>query len=236
MGDLVSFYEQQMKKDTYSPINDILLLDRIIRSSCPEANGTFFFADETDDVNRFMQKLADSLKDFERKPWFDAGHSNNPIEKLKLLGNGNWLMNTIELKIHGIWLYSWDNAYADVILIELEDPKPYIINGEEHSAVAYINGKEIVELDKIDAGYIRISGTPVAVSDLDIETRLQWCKNPLDKNMYMFIGSTSLSTMQLESVSIRWKLGNKHLGKEELEDLWKRFWRKMPNELLDKWF
>ena len=102
MGDMVLFFYQQLKQDIdYSPVNDILLFDGIIRSSCPEAYLTFFFANKAEDIKRFMQKLADNLKEFEEKPWFDTGYSNSQIDSIKLLDNGDWLLNGVEIRIHG---------------------------------------------------------------------------------------------------------------------------------------
>ena len=237
MGDMVSFSKQQIAKDTvYSPVDDILLFDKIIRSSCPEAYLGFFFANDAEDIKRFMQNLASNLKVFEKKPWFDTGLSNSQIDSIKLLNNGNWLLNSNELKIHGIWFRSWYNAYADVVILELEEPDPYIIEGKEYSVVACINNQEIIDMDKVNSGYVRINGEPVSVGSLNVEIRSQWSKVLHGNNMHMFIGSKYHSTMQWELSSLRLRLFDKHLEESEITGLWDQFWNIMPNELLRCWF
>ena len=103
--------------------------------------------------------------------WFNTGWSNNNIKQLKKLENGNYLINNNEINISKIWLSFHNSYYEDILLIELGEVKPYKIKGKDYSEIAILDNKDIVSLEDIASGWIRVNDKVKKVSDLKVEIR-----------------------------------------------------------------
>lgn len=80
-------------------------------------------------------------------------------------------MGSRQLNIRRIWGLLTDDVYDDILLLEIDESLPYVIEDEKHHSVAVIENEHIVPHDAIASGYVRYKGKVKKVSDLDIQER-----------------------------------------------------------------
>ncbi|HAK42168.1 MAG TPA: hypothetical protein DCM59_04940 [Clostridium sp.] len=109
----------------------MFLLSDAIRASESEAYRKIKCVED----NTTLKKLICNLKskDFKNNSlWFNAGDVNNDITRLAYLEENKILLNQRELFIEKVYLYSNDNLYDDLIILQAKTDKiEYCnINGE----------------------------------------------------------------------------------------------------------
>lgn len=140
----------------------------------------------TKDV-RYISDLIEKLNviKFNRPLEYNTGDSNNQILSFYELDNGNFTLNGREIIINGVWALVGDSHYNDILILEVENPKPYVIDGEECRAIAIINNEVIVSYDKVKSGYYRFpDGHVEDRNSLNIEERFIYD----DTEKYIAIG------------------------------------------------
>lgn len=167
-----------------NPFDDMYQLSRIVRSTIPELYNHVGFTEDSKEISELIRKLntCKTNRPFE----FNTGISNNTISIFEELENGNYLLNSREIRIVRIWGIVTDSAYDDLLILVVSEPEPYTIDGEKYYGVAVINNEDIIPVDKIPAGYIRYRGEVCSVSDLKIQERYIY---PNEKEKYFTIGA-----------------------------------------------
>ena len=109
---------------------------------------------------------------YNRELEFNTGTGNNTISSIIRLENNEFLMGPRQINIRSIWGLFTSDVYDDILLLEIEDSSPYIIEGNEYYAVAVIENEDIVPYDAIASGYVRYKGKVHDISDLNIQERI----------------------------------------------------------------
>ena len=170
-----------IKKDIY---RDMKLLSEAILSVIPEAWNKFYCCKDKKQIDEIINNF--SCLQTDELLWFNTGYGNNEIKRLESLDNGNYLLNEHELKIISLWLCFDNSLFNDIIIIEVESPKPYEVEGEKCPSVTIVNGCAIRNSSTVDSGFIRINGKVKKVEDLNIEYRDIW---NLKSGRYIAIGT-----------------------------------------------
>lgn len=102
---------------------------------------------------------------------FSTGIANDSIGSIIKIENDDFLMDFRQLNIRAIWGLLTDDLYDDILLLEIGESSPYIIEGNEYYSVAVIDGKHIIPYKQVESGYVRYNGKVQNVSDLDIQER-----------------------------------------------------------------
>ena len=102
---------------------------------------------------------------------FNTGIGNNPVSSIIKLENDEFLMGTRQLNIRSVWGLLTDDIYDDILLLEVDNSQPYIIEDKEYYTVAVIENEDIVPYERITSGYIRYKGKVYNSSDLNIQER-----------------------------------------------------------------
>lgn len=164
------FYDREKnKKKELDPFEDMHEFHRAIVSIVPEFhNQAHVITDK-----KIMCELFSSIfsKKYNRSIEFNTGKGNNAVSSIIKLENDDFLMGTRQLNIQRIWGLLSDDVYDDILLLEIDESSPYVIEGKEYSSVVVIENKEIVPYEKISSGYIRYENKVQKVSDLNIQER-----------------------------------------------------------------
>ena len=67
-------------------------------------------------------------------------------------------MDYWEINISKVWGFLADNAYDDILLLEVDNTTPYTVDGKECYSVALVENKDIVSTSEIASGHIRYQG------------------------------------------------------------------------------
>lgn len=173
------------KKRKADPFDEMFLLSDAIRASEPEAYRKIKCVED----NTTLKKLICNLKskDFKNNSlWFNAGDANNDITRLAYLEENKILLNQRELFIEKVYLYSNDNLYDDLIILQAKTDKIeyYNINGEQSSHITIIDDIYHVKPESTESGYVKINGEVVRVSEVKQDYRDRY-----NTIRYFFIGT-----------------------------------------------
>lgn len=102
---------------------------------------------------------------------FNTGKGNNSVSSIIRLDNNDFLMGQRQLNIKSVWGLLTDDLYDDILLLEISESSPYIINGNKYYTVAVIENEDILPYDAISSGYVRYKGKVYNISDLNIQER-----------------------------------------------------------------
>lgn len=210
-----------------NPFDDMYIFSDIVRSTIPEFYGTIGYTENKDYIRCLVKKInsAQSKRKFE----YSTGTSSNTIEMFKEIENGDYLLNWRQITICGIWGSFSSNIYDDVLIFKLENPKPYIINGEEHYGIAVINSEEIVPVGYIESGYIRYKDEVYDTSDLNIEERYIY---DYDKDKYLIMGAFHQCSILMENDKYIKELQRyDQLDKEKIKSLKSKIREKKANDV-----
>lgn len=177
-------YEWKSNDNEINPFDDMAILSRIARSTVPEFFGKGAYTENLEEIRSLVEKIsmAKTNKDFE----YNTGNINNSISIFSILENGHFLLNQREIIIKRVWGLFGNSVYNDLLILETQNPDPYIIKSEKHYAVAVINQEEIVPIDNITSGYVRYKGKVVNTNELDIQERYI---ETIIEDKYFFIGA-----------------------------------------------
>ena len=85
--------------------------------------------------------------------------------------NDDFLMEERQLNIQRIWRLLSNNIYDDILLLEIDESTPYVIEDKEYLSVVVIENEDIVPYEAIESGYVRYKGKVQKISDLNIQER-----------------------------------------------------------------
>lgn len=206
-------YEWKSNDNEINPFDDMTILSRIARSTVPEFFGKGAYTENLEEIRSLVEKIsmAKTNKDFE----YNTGNINNSISIFSILENGHFLLNQREIIIKRVWGLFGNSVYNDLLILETQNPAPYIIKSEEHYAVAVINQEEIVPIDNITSGYVRYKGKVVNTNELDIQERYI---ETIIEDKYFFIGAFHQCSML--SVNDKYLEKFQELDNITLEDLY----------------
>ena len=168
--EIIDFYKHEKNQvKEINPFDDMYKFQKAILSVVPEFyNKAFAITDKS-----LMCELFNSIfsEKYNQPIQFNTGEARNSISSIYKLDNNDFLMGTRQLNIRRIWGLITDNIYDDIILMEIDESLPYIIEDEEYQVVAVINNEDIVPYEKISSGFIRYKGEVQKVSDLNVQER-----------------------------------------------------------------
>lgn len=202
-----------------NPFDDFEIINDAMRSSSPDCHLRFYHMVDQKEIIRFVSKIQTILPRLKCPFYFSNGWENNEISSIKMMDNGNLVLNGFEYIVHGIWLYASDNLFDDMIIMDIENHPDYIINGETTISKLIVDGKEYPGR-YYDAGYLPIGDDVVPVCDLDFEYiqvgQLQY-RNVLIGSFY--------SSFLHESIDpyTKKELGNVSLTKEHVMNFYYKY-------------
>lgn len=160
----------------------MFLLNDAIRAT--ESYSKIKFIEDNSILNDLITNI--KSKDFKIELWFNTGDSNTDITRLEYLNQNKILLNQRELSVKKLWLYSNDNLYDDLIIIEAKtkDIEYYKIEGQDSSHVTIINGKYFVKPEIVESGYVRIDVKVVKRSKVKCDYGDRY-----NETRYYFIGT-----------------------------------------------
>ena len=170
VDEIIQFFNNERNKTKeLDPFEDMYEFHSAVLSVVPEFyNHAFAITDK--DV---MCELFDSIfsKKYNQSLEFNTGIGNNSVSSIIKLENDDFLMGPRQLNIRSIWGLLTDDVYDDILLLEIDKSLPYVIDGQEHSAVAVVEKEDILPYNAISSGYVRYKGKVHKISDLNIQER-----------------------------------------------------------------
>ncbi|OFD71172.1 MULTISPECIES: protein kinase domain-containing protein [Bacillus cereus group] len=163
------------------PFEEMYLFNEVINATCPSISRGLQFVEEEKYIKRLVENI--NNRNFKLKLWFNTGKGNCDFSKIKYLGDKKILLDYMEIKIKGIWLYT-GSVYDDLIMLETEENEPFVIDGEETYNALIIDNKHIVHGYHRDSGYIEIEDEVYDLSELDVELH-----DRSNSYKYYFIGT-----------------------------------------------
>lgn len=170
IDEIIQFYNNEKSKEkVINPFDDMFVFHSAVLRVIPEVYNHAFAITDKD----IMCELFNSIfgEKYNRSLEFNTGIGNNKISSIIRLDNNEFLMGSRQINIRSIWGLFTSDIYDDILLIEVEDSSPYIIEGSEYCSVAVIENDEIVPYDAILSGYVRYKGKVHEVSELNIQER-----------------------------------------------------------------
>lgn len=170
IGEIIQFYKKEKSKTKeLDPFEDMYVFHSAILSVIPEFYNHAFVITDKDVMcelfnSIFAGKYNQSLE-------FNTGKGNNSVSSIIKLENNEFLMGTRQLNIRSIWGLLTDDIYDDILLLEIDESLPYVIEDQKHYLVAVIENEQIVPYEAISSGYVRYKGKVHKVSDLNIQER-----------------------------------------------------------------
>lgn len=163
------YYNEKNKEKTCDPFEDMRVFHCAILSVVPEFFKCAFEITDKDTMcglfnSIFSHKYNQSIE-------FSTGIANGSIGSIIKIENDDFLMDFRQLNIRAIWGLLTDDLYDDILLLEIGESSPYIIEGNECYSVGVIDGKHIIPYKQVESGYVRYNGKVQNVSDLDIQVR-----------------------------------------------------------------
>lgn len=170
IDEIIQFYENEKNKTKdLDPFEDMYAFHRAILSVVPEFYNHAFAITDKDVMCELFDRIF--AGEYNQSLEFNTGIGNNPVSSIIKLENNDFLMGTRQLNIRSIWGLLTDDIYDDILLLEIDDSLPYVINGNEYHTVAVIEDADILPYDAISSGYVRYKGKVHKISDLKIQER-----------------------------------------------------------------
>lgn len=170
INEIIQFYKKEISKtEELDPFVDMYEFHDAVLSVVPEFyHHAFAITDKDVMCELFNSIFADK---YNRSLVFNTGKGNNSVSSIIRLENNDFLMGSRQLNIRSIWGLLTDDIYDDILLLEIDESLPYVIEDKEHHLVAVINDEHIVPYDAISSGYVRYKGKVHKISDLNIQER-----------------------------------------------------------------
>ena len=160
---------EKNKEKELDPFEDMYEFHRAILSVVPEFyNNAYAISDKTVMCELFNQIFSSK---YNMPIEFNTGIGNNSVYSIIKLENDDFLMDSRQLNIQRIWGLLTDDVYDDILLLEIGESLPYVIEDKEHYLIEVIENEYIVPYDAIASGYVRYKGKVRKFTDLDIQER-----------------------------------------------------------------
>lgn len=170
IDEIIQFYNNEKNKSReIDPFEDMYEFRRAILSVVPEFYNRAFAITDKDTMCELFNSIFAGK--YNKELWFNTGIGNNSVSAIIRLENNDFLMDSRQLNIRKIWGLLTDDVYDDILLLEIDDSSPYVIDGQEYSAVAMIENEDIVPYEATLSGYIRYKGKVQRISDLVVQER-----------------------------------------------------------------
>lgn len=170
IDEIIQFYQNEKnKKKELDPFEDMYVFHSAILSVVPEFYNHAFAITDKDVMCELFNSIFSSK--YNQPIEFNTGIGNDSVYSIIKLENDDFLMGSRQLNIRKIWGLLTDDIYDDILLLEIDESLPYVIQDEEHHLVEIIENEHIVPYDAIASGYIRYKGKVQKISDLDIQER-----------------------------------------------------------------
>lgn len=164
---------------------DMHLFNDAIRSIIPESYNCPYSTSDKTCIHNMIECLNKTT--FNRELCYNTGSENDTFSNIVCLDNGNYLINDREIIIDELWAFVGSQEYNDLLILKINNPDYYTINGQKAASIVIINNEVTDFADKISSGYYRFpDGHVEAVKDLQIEYRFTSKDYDLDK--YFVIG------------------------------------------------
>lgn len=170
IDEIIQFYHNEKNKEKeLDPFEDMYEFHRAILSVVPEFyNNAYAISDKAVMCELFNQIFSSK---YNMPIEFNTGIGNNSVYSIIKLENDDFLMDSRQLNIQRIWGLLTDDVYDDILLLEIGESLPYVIEDKEHYLIEVIENEHIVPYDAIASGYVRYKGKVRKVTDLDIQER-----------------------------------------------------------------
>lgn len=168
--EIIQFYKNEKSKTKeLDPFEDMYEFHDAILSVVPE----FYNYAHTITDKDTMCKLFHSIFTckYNKSLEFNTGKGNNLVSSIIKLENNDFLMGERQLNIRSIWGLLTDDIFDDILLLEIDESLPYVIEDKEYYDVAVIENEHIVPYDTISSGYVRYKGKVHKTSNLNIQER-----------------------------------------------------------------
>lgn len=168
--EIIQFYENEKSKTIeFDPFEDMYEFHDAILTIVPEFFNRAFTITDKEEMSDLFHSIF--TRKYNRSLEFNTGKGNNTISSIIKLENDDFLMGTRQLNIRQIWGLLTDDIYDDILLLEIDESSPYVIEGKEHRLVAVIENEYIVPYDAISSGFVRYNGKVHRTSNLNIQER-----------------------------------------------------------------
>lgn len=168
--EIIQFYKNEKSKTIeFDPFEDMYTFHDAILSIVPEFYNDAFAITDKDVMSELFHSIF--TRKYNQSLEFNTGKGNNQISSIIKLENNDFLMETRQLNIRRIWGLLTDDIYDDILLLEIDESSPYIIEGKEHHLVAVIENEHIVPYGAVLSGYVRYNGKVHKTSNLNIQER-----------------------------------------------------------------
>ena len=176
----------QVKKRKIDVYDDMYTFNDVVRSVLPEAYRLPYETENSKIIEELIQKLDEAI--FNQELWYNTGLGNNEFTKIEHLKNGNYLLCGREIIIEKIYALVTNNYYDDLLILKIENPALYMIDGEEYDHIMIINNEILEPYYKIESGYYRFKdGHVESFKNLDIQERTTY-RGFADAEKYIVIG------------------------------------------------
>ena len=176
----------QVKKRKIDVYDDMYTFNDVVRSVLPEAYRLPYETENSQIIEELIQKLDEAT--FNQELWYNTGLGNNEFTKIEHLENGNYLLCEREIIIEKIYALVGNNYYDDLLILKIENPALYMIDGEEYDHIMIINNEILEPYYKIESGYYRFKdGHVESFKNLDIQERTTY-RGFADAEKYIVIG------------------------------------------------
>lgn len=210
----------QIKKREINVYDDMYTFNDVVRSVLPEAYRLPYETENSQIIEELIQKLDEAT--FNQELWYNTGLGNNEFTKIEHLENGNYLLCGREIIIEKIYALVTNNYYNDLLILKIENPALYMIDGEEYDHIMIINNEIIEPYYKIESGYYRFKdGHVESFKNLDIQERTTY-RGFADAEKYIVIGVQEHCSIISENDQwIEQLQGKEKLSPEIMRDLQK---------------
>ena len=151
-------------------MDDMYAFHDAVVSVVPEFYGKVFFITDKDTMSELFKSIFS--KKYNRPLYLNTGIENGEFSSISRIENGNFLMDYWEINISKVWGFLADNAYDDILLLEVDNTTPYTVDGKECYSVALVENKDIVSTSEIASGHIRYQGAVYPINKLKIQERI----------------------------------------------------------------
>lgn len=223
-----AFNNMRFEPKEINPFDDMHTFSHLVRSTIPEFFNDIAYTNNKDDINSILLKFctAKTNRPFE----FNTGTSNNTIDNIEILENGNTLLNWHELNIAGMWGCLSNDTYNDILILETIPVKPYTINGQEEWAVAIIEDSHMIPIREIESGFVRYNGKVIPTSKLKIQERYLYPED-LCQRYYAIGAFAHCSIIQKNDCYLESLQEKENLTREDIKNYRKQISRNKSKEL-----
>lgn len=171
IDELEDFYRSELShQKEINVMDDMYAFHDAVVSAVPEFYGKVFFITDKDMMCELFKSIFN--KKYNRPLYLNTGIENGEFSSISRIENGNFLMDYWEINISKVWGFLADNAYDDILLLEVDNTPPYTVDGKECYSVALVENKDIVSTSAIASGYIRYQGIVYPINKLKIQERI----------------------------------------------------------------